>query len=988
MEIVDFMPKYPYLFHEDEVLLNPYSSNFNDVIVSKKEFADLSLDPVESIEKGEKFKHQTLISRFLSSETPYNELLLFHEMGTGKTCTVIETIEKLKENTSMKGALILAKGDGIIKNFKNELIFTCTDGRYKPVNSNELTEREFAIRSNKLIESFYVFSTFAVFASTLAKMSDIEIVNQFSHFIIVMDEVHNIRDKDSKKTSVDVFKQFHRMFHLIKNAKIVLMSGTVMKDAPFEFASIMNLILPLELQFSTEKEFMKEYFINGVFNTDKIEDFKTRIKGRVSYLKSMISKVPKVFIGQKLGSLNHFTVFPDYMSEFQEKSYQHAYSLDSLQKEKSFFSKSRQAILFVFPDGTYGKEGFNQSRFFNVKKKPTKTKGKFSIYYTLGSDLVNAIDKNLDKLAQYSSKFANTIKTILDSQPSKSLVYCEFVNGSGSILFSKILEQFGFEEFKKPTTEKKLRYILLTQKTTSYRNLHRLINHFNSKKNDKGEIISVIIGSRVIGEGLTFKNITHEFILTPHWNYSETVQVIARGWRVNSHTVNPKPKNIKIYQQVSICSGSTPSIDLQMYEIAEHKDVLMKQIERVVKEAAFDCPLFFKRNHITGYDGMRECEYTACEYTCDGKQTDIDSITYNLFFLNLEQVYKFLFEYFRTHFFIPISDLVQKCQSLTQTEVIQGILSIIDQDRPFKDKFGRLSRMKIGSSFLFITSSHFKGESNLFSEFYYKQLFIQNGNSFERIMDALLHKQIPKIIRSVFQEPGSFRKTVSNLPEIVQRKLLEICVQAENDKKKKNVQVREEILIFYKGFYTELNRSHFVWLFKEKFGVSELVSSNWVQISDETQINQYLNKKKQRLNNSRIGFYGLYNPYLDDFCLKKVSEKETFDLRKLAVGRRCVDWDQPTLIDIVVEKIKLPIPDDKQHFFNNNTQAEIIQSAKKKKYYSVLKEPISFDKIKRFVFWGHQTRQVLCETIHDWLNSNDLVEQNFNCGHQRKKRDV
>ncbi len=49
-----------------------------------------------------------------------------------------------------------------------------------------------------------------------------------------------------------------------------------------------------------------------------------------------------------------------------------------------------------------------------------------------------------------------------------------------------------------------------------------------------GNIMPVIFGSRVIAEGLTFKNVIHEHVV-PHWNGSETEQVIARGWRLGSH---------------------------------------------------------------------------------------------------------------------------------------------------------------------------------------------------------------------------------------------------------------------------------------------------------------------------------------------------------------------------------------------------------------------------------------------------------------------
>jgi hypothetical protein len=80
MEIEDFFPKYPYIYQNDDKILNPYADPFNDVIVSKKEFNELKLKKVERLQGG-KYNHQKIIARFLASMTPYNEILLFHEMG-------------------------------------------------------------------------------------------------------------------------------------------------------------------------------------------------------------------------------------------------------------------------------------------------------------------------------------------------------------------------------------------------------------------------------------------------------------------------------------------------------------------------------------------------------------------------------------------------------------------------------------------------------------------------------------------------------------------------------------------------------------------------------------------------------------------------------------------------------------------------------------------------------------------------------------------
>ena len=135
MNIQDFLPKYPNINKADDDILNPYDDGFYESIFRKKEFYDERLGKKEDLptEKGVLMKHQTTIARFLSSHTRYDILLLVHQMGSGKTCSAIGAIEQIKnEENNFRGALIFAKGQGLLKNFVRELRDKCTAGQYIP----------------------------------------------------------------------------------------------------------------------------------------------------------------------------------------------------------------------------------------------------------------------------------------------------------------------------------------------------------------------------------------------------------------------------------------------------------------------------------------------------------------------------------------------------------------------------------------------------------------------------------------------------------------------------------------------------------------------------------------------------------------------------------------------------------------------------------------------------------------------------------------
>ena len=85
----------PYLYP------NLSDKNFNIKIASKKEFNDTKYegpDFSKSIKEQAKIlaeadfelqPHQAFVKNFMSFQTPYNSLLLYHGLGSGKTCSAI-----------------------------------------------------------------------------------------------------------------------------------------------------------------------------------------------------------------------------------------------------------------------------------------------------------------------------------------------------------------------------------------------------------------------------------------------------------------------------------------------------------------------------------------------------------------------------------------------------------------------------------------------------------------------------------------------------------------------------------------------------------------------------------------------------------------------------------------------------------------------------------------------------------------------------------
>ena len=877
MNIEDFLPKYPDIQRSEYDVLNPYSS-FYKSIYRKNEFYENKLDRIEEFpkESGILLKHQKTIARYLSSHTPYNRLLLVHEMGTGKcvhpnttviinnkkkvihkvwekyktsvepdeegekgekgekgewttpsktiyteslkfekgfcmgkiiktpvkklyrqyvkepliklvlddsilfmtarhkvltdkgwkggkdlqecnfvlsedielvgikeistieyegwvydmeidthhnyvangiithnTCSAIGAIEQIKkERSSINGAIIIARGSGILDNFTNELLFRCTGGEYIPENYELLSPIEKIRRTRKKISSFYSLDTIQKFAKKIKNKTNSQIRTSYSNKIIVIDEVHNLRIQPDKKDTADIYKQYHRLLHNVDNCKVLLMSGTPMKDGVEEISSVMNLLIPKDKQLPTGTKFIKTFMDKkeGVYTLkdSKKPLLRQLFKGKVSFLRSMQSDVKKRYLGRVVPPLKHLIVDEDKMSDFQTEHYTKAYKKDTEGKHKGIYLNSREAALFVFPDGSYGSQGF--------KKYIKKGKNTFSLSNALRGKLEGKTQEEiLNNIGKYSSKYKAVLKQIISKKDRNCFVYSSSVSGSGAILFSLLLKLLGYSRARGNERTQRARYAIFTGETSSRNELKTLMNMFNRPDNMQGKYIQVIIGSRTVSEGYSFKNIQFEAILTPHFNYSETSQAIARGVRLNSHNdlikAGIKPR-VDIMQCVSIPNNNTRSIDLVMYKMSEDKDISIHQILRLIMETAFDCALNYLRNRaVNGVKGSRDCDYMDCDYKCKGVSTaivpknKIDYSTYELYYTNpdFSPLYKKIEKLLRKNIKLSLDDIVKALKDEYSEDQVLNALDTLRKAEPgpeydyiqFLDVYARNSVQKI-----------------------------------------------------------------------------------------------------------------------------------------------------------------------------------------------------------------------------------------------------------------------------------------------------
>ena len=196
----NYYNNYDYLYpHLDDELLNIKITKIQQF----KEFKNnVNLEKINSIEEeanklcNKEFElapHQLFIKNFLSSYSPYNGILLYHGLGTGKTCSAIgiaeETREYLKLNDIHQRIIIVAS-PSVQENFKLQLfderklklvnniweINNCAGNNFlKEINmlKNNVSREKVIKIVNNVINNYYLFMGYIEFANLISKKSNI-----------------------------------------------------------------------------------------------------------------------------------------------------------------------------------------------------------------------------------------------------------------------------------------------------------------------------------------------------------------------------------------------------------------------------------------------------------------------------------------------------------------------------------------------------------------------------------------------------------------------------------------------------------------------------------------------------------------------------------------------------------------------------------------------------------------------------------------------
>ncbi len=303
--------------------------DFNKKIAEKKEFSatqypgktDKDVKETSNemcVQDFELMPHQNFVKNFLSYQTPYNSLLLYHGLGTGKTCSAIGVAEEMREymrQIGMKSKIFIVASPNVQDNFRLQLfderkltqtgdIWTlnnCVGNKLikevNPYSTKGVTKDILKSKIKNIIRDNYNFIGYTQLANYIIRRvgsldsdeepskKEVQLIKKyFNNKLFIVDEFHNISISDTNKEKKRIGSLLMKIAKYSDNMRLLLLSATPMYNSPREVVWFSNLLNSID-----KRKPIKEKYVFDKDDSFLIEKHKDTNMTGEEYLKSKLS---------------------------------------------------------------------------------------------------------------------------------------------------------------------------------------------------------------------------------------------------------------------------------------------------------------------------------------------------------------------------------------------------------------------------------------------------------------------------------------------------------------------------------------------------------------------------------------------------------------------------------------------------------------------------------------------------------------------------
>ena len=569
-------------------------------------------------------KHQSEVLDYFLNKLEYKGLLLFHRLGSGKSCSSIMISDEMIKKSKTKKIFIMTPGS-LRQNFIEEYCDKCG---YKP----------------KFLKKYYTFITtnYAV-GKRIPDLND---------SLVIIDEVHNLINgvKNKAQHPTLIYDKLMK-----SDCKILALSGTPVYNYIWEWPLLGNLLKPNTFtdlfrfgELSTES-FMKKFIIdsNGNVKPKDPKMFAIKLRGIISYFPGtgggyypeVIYEDP-ILVQMSPNQEDNYFALADWEHEVRKKG---PPSKSLLRKRpKEYYDKmeeyimankyimSRYASNFYYPKRFVSKTpdsrdeihrvGIVQKYVYTPTGKTEYSKKKIidDLYNhemeqlelqkqynddekdyekdeQISKDIIKKIKADVNKNVKidhelqnigwvdksnfdnrrlvdlYSRKFTAIISNIVLNWNAKHLVFSFYKTKAGINMIHALFKMCGIETriYSGDISDSKRKKIL---------------DQFNAENNRYGQKIKALLVTEAGAEGINVLETQHMHIVESSTREMKIQQAIGRIVRFRSHMVEgrkPMPKNeqvVHIWRYWSV--GSKREIKIK--KNFKNKDGTIEKTEKIL----------------------------------------------------------------------------------------------------------------------------------------------------------------------------------------------------------------------------------------------------------------------------------------------------------------------------------------------------------------------------------------------------------------------
>jgi hypothetical protein len=511
----------------------------------------------------------------------------------------------------------------------------------------------------------YIYDDDALFLKRLHELIEkgyisinTDLINSLKNGLFVCDEIHNVynvKEKNNRGIAIKYVLDYLEKEDPINAPRCLFMTATPLSGSPTEIVDLMNILIP------NTNVHRDEFFNEEILKPNALEKISRLCTGYISFLKDTTAKsYPRKYIrGESINDIPYLTFVRCYMSKQHEQITRELFKNNVVPINAS----SMVDCLFPNPDCPPNKPCEKMLCSITDAKNKIETASKMWLN-TIGihntTDTLTGEFLHIKNLAMYSAKYYKLMMDILNiikkGDRGKILIYHKYVTGTGILFIKEILLRNGILDMTTEALSNTLCSICGVQLSehTDKKTEHSFmpcrcllvygdamigndvtLNAFGADDNIYGYKYKIMLGSKLVQEGVNFTGLRHLMVLSVPNDISSLVQIIGRAVRHKSHEQLPeelRDVNIGIYIHYS---DNVVSPEQYQYKKKMTSYLSIQTIEKELRRNAVDCFINYDKiqNKTTAsLDGLPYKPAVSFDKNADATHTTIVSIPKNINF--------------------------------------------------------------------------------------------------------------------------------------------------------------------------------------------------------------------------------------------------------------------------------------------------------------------------------------------------------------------